>query len=84
MKTDIHFFISCSFLLRTRNVSENRSRENQYTDFVFSNLFFFQNRAVYEIMWKNIAERDRPQMTLWRMRITRWIGKATNKHTQDV
>ena len=24
--------------------------------------FFFENRAVYEIMWKNMAEPDRPQM----------------------
>ena len=54
------------------------------TQILCSVTFFFQNRAVYEIMWKNIAERDRPQMTLWHMRITRWIGKATNKHTQDV
>jgi len=25
--------------------------------------------AVYEIMWKNIVEPDRPQMTTWRTRI---------------
>jgi len=25
--------------------------------------FFFENRAVYEIMWKNIVLPDRPQMT---------------------
>jgi hypothetical protein len=29
-------------------------------------------------MWKNIAEPDRPQMTIWRMRIACWITKATN------
>jgi hypothetical protein len=28
-----------------------------------------QNRAFYEKMWKNIAERGGPQMTIWRMRI---------------
>ena len=39
---------------------------------------FFENLAVYEIMWKNIVERDRPQMTVWRMRIACWIRKATN------
>jgi len=27
--------------------------------------FFFKNRAVYEIMWKNIVEPDRPQMTIY-------------------
>jgi hypothetical protein len=26
--------------------------------------FFLENRAVYEIMWKNIVEPDRPQVTL--------------------
>ena len=35
-------------------------------------------------MWKNIVERDRPQMTIWRMRIACWIPKATNTHTQYV
>jgi len=26
--------------------------------------FFFENRAVYEIMWKNAVERGRPQMAI--------------------
>jgi len=26
--------------------------------------FFPQNRAVYEIMWKNMLQPDRPQMTI--------------------
>jgi len=29
-------------------------------------------------MWKNIVERSRPQITLWRVRIACWIPKATN------
>jgi len=33
-------------------------------------------------MWKNIVERVRPQMTIWRMRIACWIPTATNTHTQ--
>jgi hypothetical protein len=37
--------------------------------FMFSNLFFFANRAIYEIMWKNNVELDRPQMTIWRTRM---------------
>ena len=39
---------------------------------------FSENRAVYEIMWKNIVEPNRPQMTIWRMRIACWILKATD------
>jgi hypothetical protein len=46
--------------------------------------FFFENHAVYEIMWKNIVEQDRPQMTLWSMRVACWIPKATNTHSQYV
>ena len=49
------------------------------THFMFNNFFF--SRAFYEIMWKSIVERGRPQMTLWRMRIACWIPKATNTHT---
>jgi len=38
-----------------------------------SMVFFFENRAVYQIMWKNVVEPGRPQMTIWRMRIAYWI-----------
>ena len=30
---------------------------------------FPENRAIYQILWKNIAEPDRRQMTIWRMRV---------------
>jgi hypothetical protein len=35
------------------------------------NNFLFGNRAVYEIMPKNIAAPGRPQMTVWRMGMSR-------------
>ena len=38
------------------------------------------NSAVYGIMCKHIVESDRPQMTIWRMRIAWCIAKATNTH----
>jgi len=47
-------------------------------DILCSIIFFFENLAVYEIMWKNILEANRPQMTIWCMRIACWIAKATN------
>jgi hypothetical protein len=28
------------------------------------NFFFLENLAVYEILWKNVVEPDRPQMTI--------------------
>ena len=46
---------SRSVLLRMRNVSDKNCRENQNTHFTFSNFFFPENHAVYEIMWKNIV-----------------------------
>ena len=48
------------------------------------NNFFFENLAVYEIMWENVVEPDRPQVTVWRMRIACWIPKATNIHSENV
>jgi len=28
--------------------------------------YFFENRAMYDVMWENILEPSRPQMTIWR------------------
>jgi hypothetical protein len=49
---------------------------------MFNNIL--KNRAVYEIRWKNTVEPERPQRTIWLMRIACWITKATNTHTQAV
>ena len=46
--------------------------------------FFFENRTVFEIMWKNIVERGRPQMAIWGMRIACWVTKATDKHSEYI
>jgi len=35
-------------------------------------------------MYRNTVEPDRPQMTIWRMRIACWISKAKNKHSEYV
>ena len=39
---------------------------------------YFENRVVYEITSKNIAQPGRPQVTIWCMFIAYWIPKATN------
>jgi len=36
---------------------------------IYVQKFFLKNRAICEIMWRNIVEQDRPQMTIWRMRV---------------
>jgi len=51
---------------------------------MFNNFFYFQNRAVYEIIWKNIVQPDGPQMTIWRMRNACCIHEATNTHSEHV
>ena len=75
--------ISRSVLLIMRNFSDKICRENRNTHFMFTN-FFFLNPPVYEIILKNPVERGRPQMTIWRMRISYWIPRATNTHSQYV
>ena len=52
---------------------------------MFSNFFFPpENRAVYEIMWKNIIELYRLQMTILRMCIELWVTKVTKTYLQYV
>ena len=48
-----------SVLLSMRNISGKICIENQNTSFLF-NMFFFENLAVFEIMWKNLVHSDRP------------------------
>jgi hypothetical protein len=55
---------------------------DQIKTHVLCSVTFVDNRAVYEIMWKNTVEPDRPQMTMWYMPITCWITKAKNTHSE--
>ena len=49
-----------------------------------NNFFFFENRAVYEIMWKNIVKPGRPQTTIRRNCTACWITKATKADSDCV
>ena len=77
------FIISRSVLLKMRNVSESTAGEIK-TRISCSIIFSFKNCTVYEIMWKNIVQLDRPQMTIWPMRIAFWIHETTNTHSEYV
>jgi len=80
----------CTFMIvhrsvrREKNVSVHSFGENQNTYFVFNKVFFFENRAVYEIMCKNNVEPNRPQILIGRMRIVCWKSEATNTFLEYV
>jgi len=69
-----YLIISRSFLRTMRNIS-GIIIEKFKTHIL---RLVFLNRVIYEIMWKNVVEPDRPQITIWRMPISRWVPKATN------
>jgi len=82
MKTNVHLIISHSCLPEIKNISDTVVEKIE-THIVCSITFFPENRAFYDIMWKNSAERGRPQMTKWSMRSACWITKTTT-HTQNM
>ena len=66
MKTNVRFWpYLAEFSLEWHVFSYENYIENQNT-YLSNNFFFFQNCAVYEIMWENIVEPDRAQMTIRR------------------
>jgi hypothetical protein len=69
MMTDIcTFVISRWILLRMTKGSDKNCRKKSTHAFYVQKLFS-ENRGLYEIIWMNIVEPGRPQMTIWRMRI---------------
>jgi len=74
--------ISCSFILRMRNVLEKSCKENQNTHFIFSD--FFKKLYCLWDMWKNIVEPDRQHMTTWLMCLACWMSKATSTHSEYI
>jgi len=83
LESQYTFMITSRSVLRMRNVSDKIGSENQNTYFISKN-FFFEYRAVYEIMWKHIIQPNRPQMTVRRMRFACWKPTATNAHSEHV
>ena len=55
--------ISSRNILRKRNVSDKFVTKIK-THFKFNNVFFFENLAFYEIMWKNIVKPDGSNMKI--------------------
>jgi len=69
-----------------RNLWDRRYSKTRNTHLLFITVHYLllDNRAVCGKMWKNVAQRGRPQMTIWRIRIACWIPKATNIHKDCV
>jgi hypothetical protein len=65
-------------------ISQKKCVKKTKTHIVCSITFFFLSKIVYEIKWKHILEPDRPKMTIWRMRFSCWIPKATSTHSDYV
>ena len=47
-------------------------------------IFFFENRAVCEIMWTNIVQARRHKMTILHICIACWMPTATDTHSEYV
>jgi hypothetical protein len=68
-----------SIVILKRRMFESTITENQNTP-ATSNTIFSENRAIIAIMWENMRETDRPQMTIRRICCACWINKATDTH----
>jgi hypothetical protein len=64
--------ISRWILLRMRNVWN--TFVEKIKAHISCSVTFFPPKIVYEIMSKNVAEQERSQMTMWRMRFACWIS----------
>ena len=88
MKINIYFFDHIYIYIYLKCTQSQKclvktlQRKSEHTSYI-SNIFV-ENRAVYDISWKNTVELDRPQMTIWRMRISWWIPRAKNTHSEYV
>ena len=76
------FIISCSLLLRMKNVSDKSCRENRNTHFMFKNFFRKSCR-----LWDNVKKKSRAEQATdekRRMRIACWKAMTLNTHSSCV
>ena len=81
MKTNIHFRSHLAKLFLERKIFQKNVVQKLETHILCSMPFFFENRPIYEIMWKNFIQRGRSQMIIWRKSVACWVPTATNAHT---
>ena len=54
------------------------------THILYSATLFWKSCRLWACEEKNMVEPDKPQMTIWRMRIACWIPKAIDTHSEFV
>ena len=82
MKTNIHLWLYLAQFFLEREMFQMKAVEEIKAHTLCLIIPPPRNCAVYEIIWKNVVEPDRPQMTIWGMYFAFWMPKAT--HTQNM
>jgi hypothetical protein len=67
-----------------RSILDKICSENQNTHFMFSNFFLPENSAVYGIMWENVVDPGRPQVTNTAHALYRAGYLRLQTHTHDI
>jgi hypothetical protein len=80
----IFIITSLLFLIILRNVLDKGSRENK--THISCSLPFISPKIVQliQIMWKKMVEPDRSHRTIWRIRFTHWLTKATDSQCKCI
>jgi hypothetical protein len=64
MKTCVHLWWYLAEFFLESEMFQTKEVEKIKTHVLFSMTFFPENRAIYETMWKNMVDLDRPQTTI--------------------
>ena len=79
------FVISLWIFLRTKNISYKICTDDQNEYFLFNiHPTPRPGKVPFVRFWRNNLEPDMPQMTIWHMRIARWIPKPIDIHSEYV
>jgi len=81
MQTNKHFLSYPAEFFLQLEIFQTDVEEKLETHILCPITFFF-NRCLYEKMRKNMVQADRLQLAIWRMRVARWIPKASNTHSE--
>ena len=84
MKTDVHFLSYLAHFTYEWEMFQTKVVQKIKTHILCSVTFFLKSCRLWDNVGKNIVQRGRPQMAIWRMRIACWITKATNTHSEYV